>query len=184
MLSCFLFLAFSLIFSHSLTFVCFPALLLSLFLSLLLSCSWIVKQPAALLFSWFAIPHTVLISTPICFSSANFSFCVLLHNNPFIRGHVSSVSFKICGVLIYYFKQFWPQMKQWCVSYKESHSQIRFSKRWMYSKSSMPFFLPCAGTMEMISKLEKNISYIVATFSTEFKCIAVIPNQVQSTDEY
>jgi len=48
----------------------------------------------------------------------------------------------------------------------------------------VPFFVPCAGTMEMITKLEKNISYIVATLSVEFKCIPVFPNQVQNNDEY
>jgi len=36
----------------------------------------------------------------------------------------------------------------------------------------------------MITKLEKNISYIVATLSVEFKCIPVFPNQVQNNDEY
>lgn len=174
------FLTHFLMFSHFLLFSCFSPFSLSFSPPLL----FLNSQTTYCFIIWFAIPHTVLISTLICFSSANFSFYRMLHNNPFIRECVSSVSFKVCGVLIQYFKQFWPQRKQWCVSYKESHSQIRFSKRWMYSKLSMPFCPPCARTMEMISKLEKYISYIVATFSMEFKCIPVILNQVESNDEY
>lgn len=54
----------------------------------------------------FSVPHTVLIC---CFSSANFSFCGLFHNHPFIRACLSSVSLKVCHVLIHHFKQSWAQ---------------------------------------------------------------------------
>lgn len=138
-ISCFLTLF--LTFSHFLLLSCS----FSLFSSQLLSCSWIVKQPAALSFSCFTMPHTVLNSTPVCFFLVNFIFCGLLHNNTFIRERVRSLSFKICGVLIHYPKQFWPQTKQLCLSCKESPNQIRFSKGECIPSHQHHFFCMCGN---------------------------------------
>lgn len=174
LLSCFLFLAYSLILSPHLPFFCLQDFLVSLF------CLFSNSQTIwFLLFCWFAILHTALTSAPICFSSVEFSFCLCLilclHNNPFIREHASSTNFKICGILTRYLKQFCPQIRQWCVSCEERHSQITFSKRWMHSKSSMSLFLPRAGTIEVISKLGKkcflyccNIFYEIEVCTMDF----------------